>query len=80
VPPPAPVSPDVFKAIILKLGYEVQRETEDNWTLFKGNSHKPILVIPRKGPIISLTIMMDILGALNISDAQFFELRDEVRS
>jgi hypothetical protein len=60
------------------LGYEVHLETEHNWTLFNGHSHKPILVIPRKGAVISLTIMMDILSALNISDRQFFELRDEV--
>ena len=78
MPPPASVSPEVFKSIILELGYTVRRETEDNWTLFKENSHKPIVVIPRKGDVISLDILMDILITLQISDARFFELRDKV--
>ena len=65
---PAPVSPLIFRDMLVSLGYKVVAEDEDNWALFKADADHPVLTIPRDGETVSLTVMMPILDRLKIDD------------
>ncbi len=73
-----PVSPHVFKAILEKDGFSVKMDTETNWTLFKADSPCSVIVLPKKGELVSVTIMMEILNQIKMDDGKYFNLLTQV--
>ena len=69
-----PVSPDTLKRILEEDGFHVAMETDYNWTLFKKEAPMPVIVIPRKGELVAVDVMMSILDHLKINNARYFEL------
>ncbi len=74
MPAPAPVSPAVFKKALELHGFELVDEDEFNWGLFKADSNPPVVVIPKEGETVSLTVMMAVLDQQKIDNATFFSL------
>jgi hypothetical protein len=74
VPAPAPASPQVFKRALEIYGFELVEEDEFNWGLFKADENPPVVVIPKEGEMVSLTIMMAVLDRLKMNNAQYFDL------
>ncbi len=79
VPAITPISPDILKAILEKDSFRIDRETEFNWTLFKPDSPCPIIVLPKKGKFVSVTIMMGILDQIKMNNKKYFNLLEQVK-
>ncbi len=79
VPAIAPVFPHIFKAILEEDGFSVKMDTEANWTLFKASSPCPVIVLPKKGKLVSITIMMGILAQLKMNNREYFSLLKQVK-
>lgn len=64
-------------------GYRVARETKFNWTLVadlaSGDVSEPI-VIPRRGNVVSIEIMMGTLVASHMLPGEYFDLRAKVEA
>ncbi len=75
----APIPPDVFKQMLLKDGFGVERETASNWTLLNEKALRPVIVIPKEGDVLSLAIMMEILHQLKMDNGKFFKLLKQVQ-
>jgi hypothetical protein len=73
------VSPETFKAILEKCGFCVDEETEYNWTLLNKDALLPVISLPKKGKLLSVSIMMEILDLLKIDNGTYFKLLDEVQ-
>jgi len=80
VPAITPIPPHIFKAILEKDGFSVQLDTEANWTLFKANSPYPVIVLPKKGELVSVTIMMEILNQIKMDNRKYFSLLEQVKN
>jgi len=80
VPVIAPVHPHILKTILEKYGFSVKRDTETNWTLFKANSSCPVIVLPKKGKLVSITTMMGILDQLKMNDREYFSLLKQIKN
>jgi hypothetical protein len=70
--PPAltPVTPTQLRDILLDFGYEIERETEFNWSLIKKKrgdgvnaviDDAPPIIIPKEGERVALDVMMNAL-------------------
>lgn len=75
------VPPDVLKLILEKKGYKVKRETKYNWTLVAEMSEEsePI-VIPKRGNLVALEVMMGTLVAAHILPGDYFTLKAKVEA
>ena len=72
---PAPVSPEVFKRILELYGFELVDEDGFNWGLYKAGGNPPaVVVIPKEGETVSLTIVMAVLDQLKMDNATYFDL------
>jgi len=76
----SPVSPQVMKALLEKDGFRVSRETEFHWTLFKENASMPVIVVPKKGDLLALDVMMGILDMIKMSNGRYAELLRETKN
>lgn len=74
-----PVSPDILKAILEKDGFRIDRETEFNWTLFKDESPCPVIVLPKKGKLVSVTVMMGMLAQTKMDNKKYFSLLEQLK-
>lgn len=79
VPAITPVSPDILKAILEKDGFRIDRETEFNWTLFKDESPCPVIVLPKKGKLVSVTVMMGMLAQTKMDNKKYFSLLEQLK-
>ncbi len=70
------VPPEWLKLVLEKKGYKVKRDTKFNWTLTRESEEdsEPI-VIPKRGNLVSLEIMMGTLVAAHILPGEYFELK-----
>ncbi len=75
----APIPPPVFKAILEKEGFKIQRDTEYIWAFFKDDSPAPVIILPKKGKLVALDVMMDILDQIKMNDGKYLALLEEVR-
>jgi len=76
----SPVPPQIFKEILVKYGYSVEMETEYNWTLFKNDAARPIITVPKKGDLLSISIMMEILEQLKMDNKTYFDLLNSIQN
>ena len=74
------VIPEIFKEILVKYGYSVEMETEYNWTLFKNDAARPIITVPKKGDLLSISIMMEILEQLKMDNKTYFDLLNSIQN
>lgn len=74
-----PVSPDILKAILEKDGFRIDRETEFNWTLFKDESPCPVIVLPKKGKLVSVTVMMGMLAQTKMDNKKYFSILEQLK-
>ncbi len=74
----APTSPDIFKQTLERFGCKVVKESEYNWVLYKEGAGRPLVVIPKKGELISVSIMMATLHQLEIDNGTYFRLKAEI--
>lgn len=79
VPAITPVSPDILKAILEKDGFRIDRETEFNWTLFKDESPCPVIVLPKKGKLVSVTVMMGMLAQTKMDNKKYFSILEQLK-
>jgi len=79
-PIPALVPPEVFKDMLLKYGYRVEEENEDRWTLFKMDSVRPVITLPKRGKVLAVDIMMGILNQIRMDNGTYFRFLREVTS
>jgi len=79
VPAITPVPPHILKAVLEKDGFSVKMDTEANWTLFKASSPSPVIVLPKKGKLVSITIMMGILAQLKMDNKKYFSLLEQIK-
>jgi len=75
-----PIPPNKFRAILEKTGFRIERETEYNWTLFKIDSPRSVIVLPKKGELVSLTVMMGILDQIKMDIKTYFDLLRQVQN
>ena len=75
-----PISPVILKTILEKDGFHVERETETNWTLFKEDSPCPVIIVPKKGKLVSVTVMMGILAQIQMDNKKYFSLLKQVNN
>ncbi len=54
-------------------GFEVRNEDEYNWALYRAST-ETVIVIPKKGEVLSVTVMMGVLDQLRMDNATFFSL------
>ncbi len=80
--PPAitPIPPVVFKELLEKDGFSVEMETENNWTLFKETSPGIVITLPRKGKLLSVTVMMGIVDKIRMTNKAYFDLLRKVKN
>ncbi len=74
----APVAPEILRRVVEKEGYKIEDDSPYNWTLYKKNSSSPIIIIPKKGNVVSIDVMMNILDRLKMDNKKFFDLCKEV--
>lgn len=77
------VPPEILKLVLEKRGYKVTRETKYNWTLVPeedtDDSSEPI-IIPKRGDLVSVEIMMGTLVAAHILPGDYFTLKAQVEA
>ena len=78
VPAILPIPPDHFRTILELDGYSLRLETENNWTLYKVEADYPVIVIPKHGDLISVSIMMGILDQIGMDNKRYFSLLAKV--
>jgi hypothetical protein len=76
----APIPPRQFKAILEKAGYSVESETKYNWTLFKADAPVPVIVLPRKGKLVSVTVMMGVLDQISMNITTYFTFLKQIQN
>lgn len=74
----APVPPDVLLTILEKAGFRVEKETEFNWTLFKEDSPCPIIILPKKGKLVEVPIMMEILDQIQMNNKSYLGYLNQI--
>ena len=75
MPALAPVAPDIFRRILELYGYKTVQEDEYNWALARNAKDIP-LIIPKKGKLVALDIMMDALDKAKMDNGTFFTLKE----
>lgn len=75
-----PISPLILKAILEKDGFRVDMETKANWTLFKKDSPCPVINVPRKGKLVSVTVMMGIFDQIQMDNKKYFRLLKQIKN
>ncbi len=63
-----------------KHGCSVEHESEYNWTLFKGDAKQPVINVPKKGNVLAVNIMMEILDQLEINNKTYFDLLKQMEN
>ena len=76
----APIPPNEFKVILEKVGFRIERETEYNWTLFKADSPRSVVVLPKKGELVSVTVMMGILDQIKLDNKTYLDLLRQIQN
>ena len=70
----------MFKTILEKDGFHVDMETEVNWTLFKEDSPYPVINVPKKRKLVSVTVMMGIFDQIQMDNKKYFSLLKQVEN
>ena len=78
MPAPAPTSPVGFKEVLERFECEVVKESDYNWVLKTKEPSRPLITIPKKGDVISLSIMMSVMDMLRMDNGTYFRLKGEV--
>ena len=76
----SPIPPIVLRDILVKDGFSVVRETDYNWTLFKEDSPRPVITLPKKGSLVSVTVMMEILDQIKMNNERYFDLLNQAKN
>ena len=76
----APIPPIVFKELLEKDGFSVELETEYNWTLCKEAPLTLVITLPKKGRLVSVTVMMGILEQIKMNNKTYFDLLKKVKN
>lgn len=74
-----PISPVILKRIVELAGYKVIQEDDYNWHLAKTKHDRPI-ILPKKGGLVAVEIMMNILNKLKMNNATYFEYLDKAQN
>lgn len=81
VPAIACVPPEILKLILEKKGYRVKRETKHNWTLvLESDGEEEPVVIPKRGDLVGMEIMMGTLVASHILPGDYFSLKAQAEA
>lgn len=72
MPALAPVAPEVLLKILKQASYIVIAEDEFNWSIARGDADAP-LIIPKRGKLVSVEIMMDALDKAKMDNATYFD-------
>ncbi len=80
MPALCPIPPDIFKALLENYGFLVEKESEHNWTFFKDDAPQPVIILPKKGELLSVDVMTGILNQLKINNKEYFELLDSIKN
>ncbi len=60
--------------MLVALGYRQAAEDEDNWAMVKPESEHPVVMLPKDGEAVSVTVMMSVLDKLKMTDVDYFSL------
>jgi len=78
MPALAPVTPDAFRRILELHGYHIVQDDEYNWVLARDSKDVPI-ILPKKGSLVALDVMMDALDRAKMDNGTFFALKAEAQ-
>jgi hypothetical protein len=73
-----PLPPKTLKAVLEAYGFAVEEEDDFNWALHKEGAPRPVVIVPKDGELVSLSLMMGILDQLNIDNGTYFNLLNQV--
>jgi hypothetical protein len=65
--------------MLVACGYRQSAEDEDNWAMVKPDAEHPVLIVPKDGEVVSITVMMSILDKLKMDNATYFRLIAQVQ-
>jgi len=76
------VPPEILKLILEKKGYKVKRETKFNWTMVAvtDEDESEAIVIPKRGDLVALEVMMGTLVAAHILPGDYFTFKAQVEA
>jgi hypothetical protein len=75
------VPPEVLKRILELKGYKLKRETKYNWTFVLPGAPEDdprTVVIPKRGDLVAVEVMMGTLVAAHILPGDYFILKAQV--
>ncbi|HEY3129584.1 MAG TPA: hypothetical protein VGL91_09000 [Acidobacteriota bacterium] len=74
MPARAPIPPEQLKRMLEVDNWRLVAEDEYNWVLDRADSKEPI-IIPRKGELIALDVLMSIIGRVGWNNAIYDNLK-----
>jgi hypothetical protein len=77
MPALVPIPPAELRCILEMDGYKILSQDEFNWVLAKGETDVPI-ILPKKGDLVSLEILMDTLDKAKMNDGTYFRYKSAV--
>ena len=65
-------------SVLEAYGFVLEEEDDYNWALHKEGAVRPVVVVPKDGEFVSVSLMMGILNQLQINDGTYFDLLNQV--
>ena len=71
-----PIPPALLKRVLELAEYKVITEDKHNWLLAKFDHDVPI-ILPKRGQLVAVDVMMNTLASANLPPGAYFPLRDK---